>query len=98
MVNIFNIFGEMYIFIIFYSTYSNKYTSQMKLKFNIIYIHMLRTNKFHIKPTKSYEKLTTSQKKAYYSHIHQKLIYPPNRKRHALNIIKPLTKAKHILN
>ena len=63
MVNIFNIFGEMYIFIIFYSTYSNKYTSQMKLKFNIIYIHMLRTKKFHIKPTKSYEKLTMSQKK-----------------------------------
>ena len=53
----------MYILIIFYSTYSNKYTSQIKLKFNVIHIHMLRKNKFDIKPTKSYEILTISQKK-----------------------------------
>ena len=51
----------MYILIIFYSTYSNKYTSQIKLKFNIIHIHMLLQKKLDIKPTKSYEKSTMSQ-------------------------------------
>ena len=53
----------MDILLIFCSTYSNKYTSQIKLKFNIIHIHMLLQKKFDIKPTKSYEKLTVSQKK-----------------------------------
>ena len=45
----------------FYSTYSNKYTSQIKLKFNVIHIHMLWKNKFDIKLAKSYEILTISQ-------------------------------------
>ena len=53
----------MDILIIFDSTYSNKYSSQIKLKFSIIHIHMLLKKKLDIKPTKSYEKLTMSQKK-----------------------------------
>ena len=42
-------------------TYSNKYSSQIKFKFNIIHIHILLQKKLDIKPTKSYKKSTMSQ-------------------------------------